>query len=496
MAQDDHDCLERASVTAQRAPHVLVLAYNSLARDTRILKQITTLTRAGYRVTALAQRDEVDMSHDLSDPDRHIYRVARIEHRRELRPADWPVTGQIYASPVSWLLGLAEEGRVSYRDLRRAIGILRVGAFLHWSAKKRAEGRTRLKTLRLRLREILYAETSGATRLGYVAAYENDVRQFCANAPEWKARLEELGPPAVIHAHDIYTIGAGAYLAQQHGAKLVYDAHEYEPERTPPLPLDQRKVVATLEDRVLDLASALVTVSGSIARLYRRRKPQLDIRLVQNCPDLRAAVEDVPGLRARAGLAADVPLTVFVGLPKLDGRGLRVALDALTLLPGVHLAVIGPRWKQEDDELLAAVNAAGLDGRVHLLDPAAPQDVITAIRDGDISFCLTQDTSLNHRFSMPNKLFEALLAGIPTIVSDLPDMGGLIKRLNAGIVVDQTDAEAVAQAVRDILADRQAFVPSGEARAALEQTCSWQGQEAVLLDLYRGLVPDGVSANS
>ncbi|MEL7152218.1 MAG: glycosyltransferase [Pseudomonadota bacterium] len=478
------------------AAHIVVLAYNSLARDTRILKQIATLTAAGYRVTALALTDETDTAHDLSDPDRHIYRVPLNPVEAPQPPDDWQLAEQLYGGPVAELLDTADEAFASYRDLRRAIGLLRVGAFLKWSAAKRAAGRQRLKALRLQLREMMFDQVAGATRLGSVVWYETAVRQFCASAPEWRARLDALGPPAVIHAHDLYTLGAGAFLAHHHGAKLVYDAHEYEPERNPPLPPDQRRVIQLLEDRVLSHASGLITVSESIVRLYQRRKPGLDVRLVQNCPDLRAAVSDVPGLRERTGLARDVPLMVFVGLPKLDSRGLRITLDALALLPEVHMAVIGQRWKQEDRDLMAAARAAGLENRIHLLDPVAPEDVITAIRDADVSTCLIQDSTLSYRFSMPNKLFEALLAGVPTIVSDLPDMGGLIRRLEVGLVVDQTDPEAIAGAVRRILADRKAFVPSGPARMELENDCSWAGQETVLLEFYRTLVPGSDNTRS
>lgn len=470
--------------------HIVVLAYNSLARDTRILKQITTLNRAGYRVTALALTDDMDTAHDLADPERHIYRVKLNPAEAPQPPNDWPLAGYIYGGPVEQLLGTAGNLPVLYRALRRLIALLRVGAFLKWSAAKRAAGRQRLKALRLQLREILFKQFDGATRVSSIVWYEKAIRQFCASAPEWRARLEALGPPVVIHAHDLYTLGAGAFLADHYTARLVYDAHEYEPERTPQLPAAQRKVISTFEDRVLSGASGVVTVSESIARLYARRNPELDVRLVQNCPDLRAAVNDVPGLRTRVGIAKDVPLMVFVGLPKLDARGLQVTLDALALLPEVHLAVIGQRWKQEDQELRAAARAAGLEDRVHLLEPVAPQDVITVIRDADLSTCLIQDTSLSYRFSMPNKLFEALLAEVPTIVSDFPDMGGLMRRLEAGLVVDQTDPQAIADAARRILADRDAFVPKGEARAELEKSCSWEGQEAVLLNLYRRLVPD------
>lgn len=471
-------------MTSNVRPHVLVLAENTLARDTRILKQIGSLVKAGYRVSALAVTDDESTGHDCADPDRHIYRFAMDDRAAFADPMATPTGAALFAGTVGDLMAEAARGQADYRSLRRAIDLLRIPAALHWSAKRRAEGRRRLKALRLRVRDLLFQSLDGPTRLDLAARYEAAARAFCETSSAWQARLAELGPPQIVHAHDLRTLGAGAVLAERHGAQLIYDAHEYEPERTPPLPAAERRVIETFEDRALGESGSVVTVSESIVGLYRRRLPDREITLVQNAPDLRLFGSNVAGLRKRTGVAPDAPLAVFVGLPQLGMRGMQVTLEAMAQVPELALAVIGPRWKAVDAELMAAVHTDGMADRVHLLDPVAPNDVVPVIRDADLSFCLIQDVTLSYRYSMPNKLFEAVLAGVPTVVSDFPDMGGFIRKHCAGLVVDQTDPDAVAEAVRTILSDRAAFVPSGEARTRLEAVASWQGQESMLLDLY------------
>jgi glycosyltransferase involved in cell wall biosynthesis len=46
-----------------------------------------------------------------------------------------------------------------------------------------------------------------------------------------------------------------------------------------------------------------------------------------------------------------------------------------------------------------------------------------------VGVSLLQDTCENHRLALPNKLFEYLAAGVPVVVSDLPEMGGLVRAL-------------------------------------------------------------------
>lgn len=473
--------------------HVLMLAENA---DQHIAKQAASLSTAGYQVSTLViDTLEYPEPADAVAGHQQIFHVAGApEIPRAVFEAD-PLLCRLCAAPVSEMLDRFDALATVQRDLRFAFRLRRLRTALHWSSARRRENTHRFRALRREISEMILARADGPVRI--VSALRNAIqmRRFCDTARDWQARLEASGPPRVIHAHDLYTLAAGAVLADRYGARLIYDAHEYEPERTPVLSLQECGAIELFEDRALAGVAGIQTVSGSIAQLYRQRFPDLPVNLAMNCPALAAAGNGIPGLRARTGLGDAVPLAVFVGLPELEGRGLGIVLQAMRHLPDLHLAVIGPRWAKQDAELTEAVRAAGLETRVHLLDPVAPGDVILAIRDADFSVCLMQDTSLNHRFALPNKLFESMLAGVPVLVSDLPDMSALVRRLGAGLVVDQTDIDAVVRVMGQVLADRDAFAPRGEGRAAVEAVCSWEGQEQALLAFYAdisGTVPDAV----
>jgi glycosyltransferase involved in cell wall biosynthesis len=475
--------------------HVLMLAANA---DQHIAKQAASLSCAGYRVSTLAFK-AVGYPDPVPGPGalhQQIFHMPDMAHLLELPHLVEPMLVDLFSAPIHVLQSRATVQERILRDLRWVFRLRRIATVLHWSARVRRARTQAFRARRQQAHDVLRAGRDGPIRLNMTAQYASQAAAFSGQDPGFQARLDDLGPPRVVHAHDLYTLAAGAVLADRYGAKLVYDAHEYEPERTPVLPEAERDLITLFEDRILGRAAGLQTVSQSIAELYRQRFGHLRVNLAMNCPALRAAGSDVPNLRERAGLDQDVPLAVFVGLPELEGRGLGVVLQAMTHLPDLHLAVIGPRWEKQDAELTTAVQAAGLAARVHLLDPVAPGDVITAIRDADLSFCLMQDTSLNHRFAMPNKLFESLLAGVPVLVADLPDMGGLVLRLRAGLVVDQTDVDAVVAAIRQIRADRAGFVPQGDGRTAVEAACSWEGQEQALLAFYSDLLSKDVRGSA
>jgi glycosyltransferase involved in cell wall biosynthesis len=99
-----------------------------------------------------------------------------------------------------------------------------------------------------------------------------------------------------------------------------------------------------------------------------------------------------------------------------------------------------------------------------------------------------QPTTLNHRLTTPNKLFEAIAADVPVVASDLPGMAAVVRETGCGRLVDPRDPAAIAAAIRAVLDARP------EERAALaaglalgRERYGWHHQAAVLLNEYEQL---------
>jgi glycosyltransferase involved in cell wall biosynthesis len=103
-----------------------------------------------------------------------------------------------------------------------------------------------------------------------------------------------------------------------------------------------------------------------------------------------------------------------------------------------------------------------------------------------------QPSTLNHRLSTPNKLFEGLAAGLPVVASDFPEMREIIMGDPdgpLGTVCRPDDPADIARAITSIV-DR----PAAE-RAALRARClaaaharwNWETEVRGLLELYREL---------
>lgn len=290
----------------------------------------------------------------------------------------------------------------------------------------------------------------------------------------------------VYHASDLYALPALAAAAKRHRAKLVFDSRERYPyvSSTEGAPL-KRAVWNAVERRTVPRADAVFTVSGRIAGHMAETLGIARPVVLYNAPALPGAPM-VPGpLREIAELPGGVPLILHQGNAR-RGRGTMLLLEAMPRVPEAALVFLGRGEMRPSLE--ARANSLGLSARVRFLDPVPPDDLLPLTAAADIGVTLLEDTCLNHRFALPNKLFEYLSAGVPVLASDLPEMRDVVRGHGVGLVVDPTDGAALAGALRRMTSDAaQRARWSAAAPAALE-TFRWQVASQRFAEAYRSLL--------
>ena len=124
--------------------------------------------------------------------------------------------------------------------------------------------------------------------------------------------------------------------------------------------------------------------------------------------------------------------------------------------------------------------------RVTMIDPVPPEELLEWTASADVMLMAIQPTSLNHRFTTPQKLWEAIAAGVPVVASDLPGMAEVVREVGCGALCDPTDPASIAAAIRDLLAmpaDARAEMRARTLAAARDRY-NWAAQADTLLAAY------------
>ncbi len=301
-------------------------------------------------------------------------------------------------------------------------------------------------------------------------------------------RAAGLGPD-LVHGMAYMGIPVALQLGRATGAKVVYDARDIylEAANLARLPRPARALLARVERRWARRADRVLTVNRPYAEVMAARFGVPLPAIVMNC-SYRYLPPDPPARRfhERLGLDPASRVVLYQGGFSRE-RGIEQLLEAIGLVPSAVLVLLGYGPLQAELEARAADPASG--GRVRVLPAVPPSELLDWVAAADVVAMPIQPTTLNHRLTTPNKLFEALAAGVPVVASDLPGMAGIVRDTGCGLLVDPTDPAALAAALRAILdapaADRRAW--RERALAAAHATYNWERQAAVLLDEYTKL---------
>ncbi|MXY07051.1 MAG: glycosyltransferase family 4 protein [Rhodothermaceae bacterium] len=276
-------------------------------------------------------------------------------------------------------------------------------------------------------------------------------RFFWRNHRQFKSALKYV-KSKVYHASDLYTLPAMRQAADRQRARLVFDARELYTH----LPSSARRpwVRATwevIQHLHIHRANCVYTVSESIARHLQKKHNAQNICLMRNIPAPQAATP-TRSLRERLALPPDVTIILHQGNLQKH-RGATMMVEAMLQTDNAVLVFMGHGPMRSDTEHL--VENLGLHSKVRFIDPVPPDKLLSVTASADVGLTFLEDCCLNHRYALPNKLFEYLAAGVPVVSSDLPEISQIIQRFNVGCVVPPGSTKALAAALSRAVSDTE-----------------------------------------
>jgi glycosyltransferase involved in cell wall biosynthesis len=296
--------------------------------------------------------------------------------------------------------------------------------------------------------------------------------------------------PDVIYANDLICLPAGHHAATLSNARLIYDAHELEVHRNPPLPFLQKRYVAHIEKKYARRADVVITVGELVAAELGAHIRRDDIDVIYNSPALSPCARSI---REDLRLAQDTPLIVYVGKVTV-GRGVGDLIASLPQMPGISFAAVGPCDSKTFEVLTAQAHRLGISHRVRLLPPVPSDQVVSYIRGADLGVISVEPVTLSYRYCMPNKLFELSFANVPVFSNNLDDIARFLGEFGNGRIFNFEDKYAFPHAMFEMIRHKDRYLMGEDARMRLHAKYSLQTQQNKLLAILGRLAVQPMAA--
>jgi glycosyltransferase involved in cell wall biosynthesis len=295
----------------------------------------------------------------------------------------------------------------------------------------------------------------------------------------------------IIHAHDLNTL-LGAYLsAQKNGAKIIYDSHELYLDRNRFSPYSKigRRIRSVFEKFLIRRIDHVITVNSSIADILSQQYGVQKPSVILNTPVLNNNIFNGHQnnlLKEELGIKDQNFVLIYVGAITFN-RGLENLINAMKLLPEYHLVLMGYGKESYKNELRIIADNCCVLNRFSFYGPVDSDKVTSYASGADLGVAPIMNVCKSYYYCSPNKIYEYMLAGIPIIASDFPELKKLINKYRLGATFDPELPADIARAAMQVHDNYYYFLKRKEAiqKAAMEN--NWGNESEKLRLIYRNL---------
>jgi glycosyltransferase involved in cell wall biosynthesis len=228
---------------------------------------------------------------------------------------------------------------------------------------------------------------------------------------------------------------------------IVFDMHELWADQGG-LPEEQVPTWREISRRFIPTVSRLVTVSQEFIDDTRREHPGVAAEVILSlAPDVAPLATE--GIHAALGIPAGAPIAVHIGAT-VANRNPDLGVRALQYLPEHHLVFDGTTSDSMLEHLNRLAANLGLSGRVHATN-SAPRARLEALLEGcSVNLVLygPSQSTKNQLLVLPNKVFDGLAAGLPTVAAAGTATGDYLLREGLGTTFVADDPASLADAIR------------------------------------------------
>jgi len=273
-----------------------------------------------------------------------------------------------------------------------------------------------------------------------------------------------------------------AYIAKKiFNSRVIYDTHELETERNS-LGGKRQRLYRKIEKRFIGYCDRVIVVGDAIAEFYKKLYPKLSKPAVLlNTPYYNCLEQKRDIFREKFNISIDKTIFLYQG-SLAKGRNIEMILEIFSK-------------REKDDAVVVFMGYGEFEGlvkseadeshNIYFHEAVSPAVLQNYTASADFGISMIEDSCLSYHYCLPNKMFEYLMAEVPVIVSNLPEMKKLVEDNGVGIVAKENSKDGLERAIeKALLFDKKQIVKKIK---KIKKEYNWEEQEKVLIELYREL---------
>ena len=280
----------------------------------------------------------------------------------------------------------------------------------------------------------------------------------------------------LLFANDLDTLLPNFIKSKLSGSELIYDSHELFCE-VPELKNHpfKKRIWEFLERKIIPRLKHCITVNESIAKWFTE-KYNVKFHVVRNIGNPPEKI--VLKTRKELGIPEDKKMILIQGAGINIDRGAEECVEAMGYLNDVLLFIIGSG--DVIDILKQITKEKKLEDKIIFIDKIPSRELVHFTSVADLGLMLDKDTNMNYRFSLPNKLFDFVNAGIPLLSSKLVELESFIRKYNIGDFIESHEPKHIAEMIEKTIHSEQYTIWKNNTLLAKSEN-SWQIEKQKLI---------------
>jgi glycosyltransferase involved in cell wall biosynthesis len=296
----------------------------------------------------------------------------------------------------------------------------------------------------------------------------------------WHIKLNLMTSRAsIIFAEDIYTLPFAVIFGKLKRAKVFYDSRELFGHLAGLKGMKTKQGFWRIIEKVFIKKVDHIITTGKLDSDFLIKKYEVDDPiLLRNLPRYYKPKEE-QDLKSLFGIEKNKKILLYQGVIHM-GRGLRPTFEALKELQNCVLVIIGDgEFEKYYKNLTMEME---INDQVIFAGKINQDEILSYTKTADVGLSIIENISLSYYYALPNKLFEYIMAEIPVVVSNLPQMKEVVEKHEVGMVVGLDNPDELVEAIKQLTEDEGWYNKLKQNCKTASQELNWENEVKNLLE--------------